>query len=139
MPVPDDPVHPRGRRLKRRGCVPAFPGFGSGLGDFDRGTIFLKSLRNPLPEGVPQCDSQPGGLPQRKGTPGTCSGVIPPAILTGQAAGTACVRAMEENVPIAQINVTALQRELERQNVLIHFDDADVPDTVVDFHEGNDD
>ena len=65
--------------------------------------------------------------------------VIPPAILTGQAAGTACVRAMEENVPIAQIDVTALQRELERQNVLIHFDDTDVPDTVVDFHEGNDD
>ncbi|MBQ7566337.1 MAG: FAD-dependent oxidoreductase [Oscillospiraceae bacterium] len=53
--------------------------------------------------------------------------VIPPAILTGQAAGTVCVHAIEEKKPVAQVDIAALQKQLAKDGVLIHFDDADIP------------
>lgn len=64
--------------------------------------------------------------------------VIPPAILTGQAAGLLCCQALDEGRPVHQTDIRALQRELERQNVLLHFDDADVPRGSRDLHEHND-
>lgn len=54
--------------------------------------------------------------------------VIPPAIITGQAAGCAAVQAIEDNAPIYGIDVKKLQNTLESQNVLIHFDDSLIPD-----------
>lgn len=56
-----------------------------------------------------------------------CLRVIPPAIITGQAAGAACVLALRENCALADIDIAALQQILISQNVIIHFDDADVP------------
>ncbi len=53
--------------------------------------------------------------------------VIPPAIISGQAAGLACAQALDESKKIAEIDVKKLQRSLEGVNVGIHFDDADVP------------
>lgn len=53
--------------------------------------------------------------------------VIPPAILTGQAAGIAASIKIDTNVAIADIDVPKLQQILADQNVLIHFDDAWVP------------
>lgn len=53
--------------------------------------------------------------------------VIPPAILTGQAAGTACAVAIDDNTDISRVDIRRLQKILEEQNVLIHFDDALVP------------
>ena len=53
--------------------------------------------------------------------------VIPPAILTGQAAGIASVMAIDTQTDIYKINITELQERLEAQNVMIHFDDALVP------------
>ncbi len=50
--------------------------------------------------------------------------VIPPAIVTGQAAGLAACQAIDANDPIYAIDVTLLQRKLEAQNVMIHFDDS---------------
>lgn len=125
--------------LREEDAFRHFPDSVAAIGDFDRrdylfevpyGTLCRKEFPNVITAGRSAA---------AEGYAWDVLRVIPPAILTGQAAGTACVRAMEENVPIAQIDITALQRELERQNVLIHFDDTDVPDTVVDFHEGNDD
>ena len=49
--------------------------------------------------------------------------VIPPAIVTGQAAGLAAVQALRDNRPIYNIDIKRLQAELESQNVLLHFDD----------------
>jgi len=49
--------------------------------------------------------------------------VIPPAIVTGQAAGVAAVQALRTNKPIYGIDVPTLQKELEKQNVLLHFED----------------
>lgn len=53
--------------------------------------------------------------------------VIPPAILTGQAAGIACAIAIDEQSDICKIDVSKLQKKLETQNVMIHFDDSFIP------------
>ncbi len=50
--------------------------------------------------------------------------VIPPAALTGQAAGLAAVQAIRTSKPIAQIDVSALQQTLSDDGVVIHFDDS---------------
>lgn len=65
--------------------------------------------------------------------------VIPPAIITGQAAGVACAHALDENRPVWEINIHSLQEELQLENVQLHFDDADIPDVSYDIHENNDD
>lgn len=49
--------------------------------------------------------------------------VIPPAILTGQAAGIASVMALNDSCSIAKINVYNLQQKLAEESVMIHFDD----------------
>lgn len=53
--------------------------------------------------------------------------VIPPAIITGQAAGVACAMAIDDNKKIADVDIKKLQSELEREKVMIHFDDSLVP------------
>lgn len=53
--------------------------------------------------------------------------VIPPAILTGQAAGIAGAMAVDSGEDIDKIDIGRLQEKLERENVMIHFDDALVP------------
>ena len=64
--------------------------------------------------------------------------VIPPAIISGQAAGLACAQALDEDKPICDINVGKLQKTLEKANVLIHFDDADIPQKSDSTVEHND-
>ena len=54
--------------------------------------------------------------------------VIPPAIVTGQAAGLAAAQALDTGRGIDEIDVGALQKTLEAQRVMIHFDDAWVPE-----------
>ncbi len=54
--------------------------------------------------------------------------VIPPAILTGQAAGAAVCQAMDTGKAIWDIDVAELQKRLENENVMIHFDDSLVPE-----------
>lgn len=58
--------------------------------------------------------------------------VIPPAIVTGQAAGLAAALALDTGRGIDEIDIGGLQRALKAQNVVIHFDDALVPDGVAD-------
>ena len=54
--------------------------------------------------------------------------VIPPAILTGQAAGAACARGLDEGVPVLETEISGLQAQLASEGVLIHFDDAWIPE-----------
>lgn len=54
--------------------------------------------------------------------------VIPPAIITGQAAGNAAALALETKRAITQVDLAELQRRLTEQRVMIHFDDSLVPD-----------
>lgn len=64
--------------------------------------------------------------------------VIPPAILTGQAAGEAAVLAIEERTGAAAVNIRTLQSRLEGENVMIHFPDEYVPeDRTVIIHGRN--
>ena len=64
--------------------------------------------------------------------------VIPPAILTGQAAGEAATLAIKENAAIAAVDIRALQAKLEKENVMIHFPDSYVPeDKTVVIHGKN--
>ena len=64
--------------------------------------------------------------------------VIPPAILTGQAAAHAACQAIRERVSVADVNIKALQDTLERDNVMIHFPDEYVPeDKTVVIHGKN--
>ena len=58
--------------------------------------------------------------------------VIPPAIITGQAAGVACSVAVDDNVDITNVDISKVQQILEKQNVMIHFDDALVPEKEMD-------
>lgn len=67
--------------------------------------------------------------------------VIPPAIITGQAAGVACSIAIDDNADIYGIDIRKLQKKPENQNVMIHFDDSLVPEkeagdvsAVIDGH-----
>ena len=64
--------------------------------------------------------------------------VIPPAILTGQAAGNACSLAIDEGKPIYGVNVEKLQRVMEKQNSPVHFDDALVPGDKTKTEKGED-
>lgn len=64
--------------------------------------------------------------------------VIPPAILTGQAAAEAACLSLKEGCGIADVNIAALQSKLEKENVMIHFPDEYVPeDKTVVLHGGN--
>ena len=56
--------------------------------------------------------------------------VIPPAILTGQAAGAAAIQAVDKKCSVLDIDIPSLQAKLEGENVIIHFDDALVPDDI---------
>jgi len=54
--------------------------------------------------------------------------VIPPAILTGQAAAEAACLAIRNKTSVADVDVKALQNKLEKENVMIHFPDEYVPE-----------
>ena len=53
--------------------------------------------------------------------------VIPPAILSGQAAGVACAQAIDAACAIHDLPVEPLQKQLEQDDMLVHFDDTLVP------------
>ena len=64
--------------------------------------------------------------------------VIPPAILTGQAAGEAACLAIQTNKAVADVDIRALQAKLEKENVMVHFPDSYVPeDRTVIIHGKN--
>lgn len=54
--------------------------------------------------------------------------VIPPAILTGQAAANAACLAIDEKCGAGEVNIKALQKKLEEENVMIHFPDDYIPE-----------
>ena len=54
--------------------------------------------------------------------------VIPPAILTGQAAAEAAVLSVESGVKISSVNIAELQSRLSDDDIMIHFPDELVPD-----------
>ncbi len=55
--------------------------------------------------------------------------VIPPAILTGQAAAEAAALAIESGKPIAEVDINVLQTRLEKDdNIMIHFPDELIPE-----------
>lgn len=47
--------------------------------------------------------------------------VIPPAAVTGQAAGTLAAMAIEQKSPVTKVPVADLQRRLEKEGVILHF------------------
>lgn len=53
--------------------------------------------------------------------------VIPPAILTGQAAGLAAMRALGEGSAVYDVDIAGLQGSLSAAGVSIHFDDVLIP------------
>ncbi|MBQ8510914.1 MAG: FAD-dependent oxidoreductase [Clostridia bacterium] len=61
--------------------------------------------------------------------------VIPPAIISGQAAGLACAMAQDDKRELCTVDVPAMQKRLEAVNVGIHFDDADIPKESSTVHE----
>lgn len=64
--------------------------------------------------------------------------VIPPAILTGQAAGEAATLAVKEGVSVSDVNIRVLQSKLEKENVMVHFPDSYIPeDKTVIIHGKN--
>ncbi|MBE6584477.1 MAG: FAD-dependent oxidoreductase [Ruminococcaceae bacterium] len=61
--------------------------------------------------------------------------VIPPAILTGQAAAEAACLAIRTGRSVADVDIQALQSKLEKENVMVHFPDAYIPeDKTVIIH-----
>ena len=61
--------------------------------------------------------------------------VIPPAILTGQAAAEAVCLALDTGVGVADVDIKKLQEIIESDNIMIHFPDEYVPeDKTVIIH-----
>lgn len=56
------------------------------------------------------------------------SRVIPPAIVTGQAAGSAAAMAVKKGCSLPKVPVQDLQENLAAQNVLIHFEESWIPE-----------
>lgn len=64
--------------------------------------------------------------------------VIPPAIITGQAAAHAACQAIEESCAVAAVDIKKLQTSLENDNVMVHFPDQYLPeDRTVVIHGKN--
>ena len=64
--------------------------------------------------------------------------VIPPAILTGQAAAHAACLAIKEQTAAADVTIRTLQNNLEKDDVMIHFPDEYIPeDRTVILHGKN--
>lgn len=63
--------------------------------------------------------------------------VIPPAIITGQAAGVAAAIAIDDKKTVCDIDITKLQKILKSQNVMIHFDDSLVNSEIGPKEEAN--
>ena len=64
--------------------------------------------------------------------------VIPPAILTGQAAANAACLAIEEKTAVASVDIKRLQTVQEKDNVMVHFPDEYLPeDRTVVIHGKN--
>lgn len=65
--------------------------------------------------------------------------VIPPAILTGQAAGEAAALALETGCPAADVAIPELQKRLEAADVMVHFPDEYIPeDRTVRIRDNSD-
>ena len=62
--------------------------------------------------------------------------VIPPAVLTGQAAGVAAAQAVSGNTPIYALPIAPLQKALSDTGVMIHFDDSLIPENPENFQAG---
>ncbi len=54
--------------------------------------------------------------------------VIPPAILTGQAAAEAACLALQDGVGVADVDIRRLRAKLEKENVMVRFPDEYVPE-----------
>lgn len=64
--------------------------------------------------------------------------VIPPAILTGQAAALAASHAIKERTAAATVDIRRLQNALEKENIMVHFPDEYLPeDRTVRIHGKN--
>lgn len=64
--------------------------------------------------------------------------VIPPAILTGQAAGETACLALRTGRSAAGVDIKTLQNKMEKENVMVHFPDEYVPeDKTVIIHGKN--
>lgn len=64
--------------------------------------------------------------------------VIPPAIITGQAAAHVATMAIKNKVNVADVNISALQSNLENDNIMVHFPDEYIPeDKTVIIHGKN--
>ena len=64
--------------------------------------------------------------------------VIPPAILTGQAAGEAACLALKTGRSVADVDIKTLQANLEKANVMVHFPDEYIPeDRTIVIHGKN--
>ena len=59
--------------------------------------------------------------------------VIPPAVLTGQAAGIAAAQAIDAASPIYSLPIAPLQKALADTGVIIHFDDSLIPENPETF------
>ena len=64
--------------------------------------------------------------------------VIPPAIITGQAAANVACMAIRDKVNVSNVNISLLQSKLEKDNIMVHFPDEYVPeDKTVIIHGKN--
>ncbi len=64
--------------------------------------------------------------------------VIPPAIVTGQAAGLAASVSLDTGAGLPEIDIFMLQKKLENGKVLLHFDDSWIPETPEPYSENID-
>ncbi len=109
------------------------------INDFDRNDyLYEVPYRTMIKSGVKNIISV-GRCASAEGWGWDVLRVIPPAIITGQAAGCAVSQALENNQQITDIDVSALQDTLTKLNVMIHFDDAWIPEVSDDTRQNIED
>ena len=124
--------------LKVSDCYKHFDDSICAINDFEhRGHLFEVPLRTITRKDYPNMLTA-GRSADGEGYGWDVLRVIPPAILTGQAAADAACQAIEEKVGAADVNIRKLQATLEKDDVMIHFPDSYIPeDRTVVIHGKN--
>lgn len=109
------------------------------INDFDRRDLLYEiPLRSITKKGFPNIVTA-GRSASGEGYGWDIIRVIPPAILTGQAAAEVAVLSIESGKPVAEVDIATLQYRLQNDdNIMIHFPDELVPKDVENIENGPD-
>jgi len=118
--------------LKTDDCYKHFPDSVGAICDFDRRDFLYEIPYRSLCRAGYSNIITAGRCAAGEGYAWDVLRVIPPAIISGQAAGAAAALALDTGKPIPGVDVAKLQDSLAKAGVMLHFDDALIPAKTAD-------